>query len=195
MRRLQTAVSKPFATLAAGILVLLGATSALQAQERYSAPRTADGVPDLQGIWTSNTITPFERDPVLGNQLRPTAPQPMRLATRTAARPIRGRSSSPTAITTSGSTTALISQNTRANTAAHSLPIRPMAAFPTTPNPHVSASMPLRSSVYCAARMPAPRRARLRNAACCPLAPAAAHRCCQSSTTITIRLCNRQAMS
>lgn len=70
MRRLQTAVFRPYATLAAGILVLLGATNALQAQERYSAPRTADGVPDLQGIWTSNTITPFERDPALGNQLR-----------------------------------------------------------------------------------------------------------------------------
>lgn len=46
----------------AGILLassLLGVTS-LAAQE-YIAPRTSDGQPDLQGLWTNDTITPIER--------------------------------------------------------------------------------------------------------------------------------------
>ena len=36
---------------------------------RFEVPLTSDGVPDLQGIWTSNTITPLERDPRFGDQL------------------------------------------------------------------------------------------------------------------------------
>ena len=30
-------------------------------ENSYIAPRTANGVPDLQGMWTNNTITPFSR--------------------------------------------------------------------------------------------------------------------------------------
>jgi hypothetical protein len=32
-----------------------------QAKKPYSAPHLADGQPDLQGVWTNPTITPFER--------------------------------------------------------------------------------------------------------------------------------------
>jgi hypothetical protein len=39
---------------------LLCATAAAQ-QPQWPAPRTADGHPDLQGMWTSATITPLER--------------------------------------------------------------------------------------------------------------------------------------
>lgn len=35
----------------------------------YEAPRTVDGVPDLQGMWTSNTITPFSRPEEFGDKL------------------------------------------------------------------------------------------------------------------------------
>ena len=39
--------------------------------EAFNVPLTPDGVPDLQGIWTSNTITPLERDPRFGDTLVP----------------------------------------------------------------------------------------------------------------------------
>ncbi len=35
----------------------------------YKAPRTADGHPDLQGIWTNATLTPVERPKTLGDKL------------------------------------------------------------------------------------------------------------------------------
>lgn len=39
------------------------------AQAQWQAPRTEHGAPDLQGIWTSASITTLERDPALGEQL------------------------------------------------------------------------------------------------------------------------------
>ena len=38
-------------------------------QEQWQAPRTEHGAPDLQGFWTSASITTLERDPALGEKL------------------------------------------------------------------------------------------------------------------------------
>ena len=48
--------------------VLFLAQSTL-AQDLWEVPRTDYGVPDLQGVWTSASITTLERDPALGNAL------------------------------------------------------------------------------------------------------------------------------
>src|SRR3989442_3499662 len=48
-----------FSALIAGIAVV--ATAALSGQTAAKTPRTADGHPDLQGVWNFSTITPLER--------------------------------------------------------------------------------------------------------------------------------------
>ena len=54
-------MSVRFIALAAVILTgsLIGQSCA--AQSKYTPPRTPDGQPDLQGVWTNVTITPLER--------------------------------------------------------------------------------------------------------------------------------------
>jgi hypothetical protein len=42
------------------LAILVGSTSA-QSSKPWTLARTADGQPDLQGVWTNATITPFER--------------------------------------------------------------------------------------------------------------------------------------
>src|SRR5882724_6214675 len=38
-----------------------GQSRPVVAPKKWTAPRTADGQPDLQGIWSNATLTPFER--------------------------------------------------------------------------------------------------------------------------------------
>ena len=47
---------------------LLFTGAAFAQQPQWRAPRTADGHPDLQGIWTSATITPLERPDEFGGR-------------------------------------------------------------------------------------------------------------------------------
>jgi hypothetical protein len=52
------------------ILILAALPLAAQAPSKgtWQAPRTPDGKPDLQGVWSSATLTPFERPADLGNK-------------------------------------------------------------------------------------------------------------------------------
>ena len=67
------------AALAVGVIALLAQASAVgqtqsaapkptAAAKPSTPPRTADGKPDLQGIYTDNTVTPFQRPKELGSK-------------------------------------------------------------------------------------------------------------------------------
>src|SRR5262245_28505012 len=62
---------KPVSALgAAALLVLASLTTPVFAQTKaaaYKAPRTVDGQPDMQGVWTNATLTPVERPTNLGD--------------------------------------------------------------------------------------------------------------------------------
>ena len=52
-----------FVMFGALLMVLFG-----QAPRGWNPPRTPDGQPDLQGVWTNGTLTPFERPAALGDK-------------------------------------------------------------------------------------------------------------------------------
>ncbi|HYE79952.1 MAG TPA: hypothetical protein VEI97_18375, partial [bacterium] len=59
---------KAITILAAAGLAAIAAHGAI-AQTAYKAPRTVDGVPDLQGNWNNSSMTSLERQPKYGDRL------------------------------------------------------------------------------------------------------------------------------
>jgi len=61
----------PFSRFCVLVLILAMAALVAEAQTKpaaakWSAPRTPDGQPDLQGVWTNATLTPLERPAAMG---------------------------------------------------------------------------------------------------------------------------------
>jgi hypothetical protein len=58
----------------AAVTLLVGSSTGAQSQpaagasRAWSVPRTPDGRPDLQGIWTNATLTPLERPPAMAGR-------------------------------------------------------------------------------------------------------------------------------
>ena len=65
------------------VAAILSTGSLAAAQGTWTAPRTPDGQPDLQGTWTNDTLTPLERPANLGDRKFLTAEEAAALETRT----------------------------------------------------------------------------------------------------------------
>ena len=65
-----SARGRRLAAVAAVVLaaLALAAVEAVAQESGWTAPLTADGRPDLQGIWSNNTATPFERPTALAGK-------------------------------------------------------------------------------------------------------------------------------
>jgi hypothetical protein len=70
MRQRFSAWTTPLALTFAGVLLTtpVGGQSRPVGASKWQAPRTPFGQPDLQGIWSNATITPFERPPELAGK-------------------------------------------------------------------------------------------------------------------------------
>ena len=67
-----------------GVLIVIASATAPAAAQ--SVPRTPDGQPDIQGVWTNATITPFERPRALADKPFLTAEEAAALEKQAAAR-------------------------------------------------------------------------------------------------------------
>ena len=67
MNRLRN-VATMMTILAVATVLAVPAIVGAQAPEGWTAPRTAEGRPDLQGVWASDSATPLERPEALGDR-------------------------------------------------------------------------------------------------------------------------------
>ena len=78
--------SMRFITVLSAVLVLAVVSSTVVAQEtaEWSLPRTADGHPDIQGVWDFRTLTPLQRPDDRGDQITLTEEEAAQIEQRSA---------------------------------------------------------------------------------------------------------------
>lgn len=79
----------------AGVNPAAAQTAKAAVKAAWTMGHTADGQPDLQGIWTNPTITPFERPERLGNKATMTEKEAAEMEKQAAARSVADRTPRP----------------------------------------------------------------------------------------------------